>query len=293
MVTSEYEISGHVRAVPRQGDVLEPRVVVALGEVEAELRPAGLLALQRAHHDALGHVEHVPELDGAQHVLVEDVPRSSTAATLASSLSRRMISCASVRPASSRNTAHFSFIIVPSSSLISEIAAAARLAAQDLVDHPPARPGQGGARGGGHRPCRRRAARRARPSGGRRSACRAASSHRGGCHRGRRRTPPRPRRTGRGSPRRAPHVGLDAAHDVVAAGLDVDRLAGDVDAREVAPDVDDLAQRLERALARHLGDVQRDGAVGEAAALVDLASAPSARRRRARRAPSCWARTSP
>ena len=70
--------------------------------------------------------------------------------------------------------------------------------------------------------------------------------------------------------RLAPHVGLDAAHDVVAAGLDVDRLARDVDAREVAPDVDDLAQRLERALARHLGDVERDGAVGEAAALVDL-----------------------
>ena len=35
-------------------------------------------------------------------------------------------------------------------------------------------------------------------------------------------------------------------------------------------DVDDLAQRLERALARHLGDVERDRAVGEAAALVDL-----------------------
>jgi hypothetical protein len=67
-----------------------------------------------------------------------------------------------------------------------------------------------------------------------------------------------------------PYVGLDPAHDVVAAGLDVDRLARDVHAREVAPDVDDLAQRLQRALARHLGDVERDGAVGEAAALVDL-----------------------
>jgi hypothetical protein len=30
---------------------------------------------------------------------------------------------------------------------------------------------------------------------------------------------------------------------------------------EVAADVDDLAQRLERALARHLGDVERDRAV--------------------------------
>src|SRR4029079_16521373 len=48
------------------------------------------------------------------------------------------------------------------------------------------------------------------------------------------------------------------------------RLALDVPAREVAPDVDDLAQRLERALARDLRDVQRHRAVGEAAALVDL-----------------------
>ena len=45
---------------------------------------------------------------------------------------------------------------------------------------------------------------------------------------------------------------------------------GDVDAGEVAADVDDLAQRLVDALARHHGDVERDGAVGEAAALVDL-----------------------
>src|SRR4051794_35868846 len=65
---------GHLRpaAVDGQGDVLEPLVVVALGEVEAELRAAGLLALQRADEDALRTVEHVPELDGAQHVLVED-----------------------------------------------------------------------------------------------------------------------------------------------------------------------------------------------------------------------------
>ena len=53
-------------------------------------------------------------------------------------------------------------------------------------------------------------------------------------------------------------------------GQDVDRLAGDVDAGEVAADVDDLPQRLERAPAGNLGDVERDGAVGEPAALVDL-----------------------
>ena len=45
---------------------------------------------------------------------------------------------------------------------------------------------------------------------------------------------------------------------------------GDVGAGEVAADVHDLAQGLEDALARHLGDVERDRAVLEAAALVDL-----------------------
>ncbi len=65
-------------------------------------------------------------------------------------------------------------------------------------------------------------------------------------------------------------VGLDPAHRVVVARLDVDRFAGDVDAGEVAADEDDLPQRLVDALFRHHGDVEGDGAVGEAAALVDL-----------------------
>ena len=65
-------------------------------------------------------------------------------------------------------------------------------------------------------------------------------------------------------------VGLDAAHRVVVAGLDADRFAGDVDAGEVAADEDDLAQRLVDPLFRHHGDVEGDGPVGEAAALVDL-----------------------
>ena len=42
---------------------------------------------------------------------------------------------------------------------------------------------------------------------------------------------------------------LIAAHHVVVAGLDVDRLAGDVHAGEVAAHVHDLAQRLEDARA--------------------------------------------
>ena len=68
----------------------------------------------------------------------------------------------------------------------------------------------------------------------------------------------------------AVHVGLDAAHHVVVAGLDVDGLLGDVRAREVAAHVHDLAQRLVDALGADHGDVQRHGAVGEAATLVDL-----------------------
>src|SRR4051794_29631626 len=63
---------GPSAAVGGQGDVLQPFVVVALRIVEAELRAAGLLALQRADDDALRTVEHVPQLDGAEHVLVED-----------------------------------------------------------------------------------------------------------------------------------------------------------------------------------------------------------------------------
>ena len=65
-------------------------------------------------------------------------------------------------------------------------------------------------------------------------------------------------------------VGLDAAHRVVVAGLDVDRLLGDVHPGEVLADEHDLAQGLVDALARHDRDVERDGAVREAAALVDL-----------------------
>ena len=70
--------------------------------------------------------------------------------------------------------------------------------------------------------------------------------------------------------RLAVDVGLDPAHEVVLPGPDVDRLAGDVGAGEVAADVDDFSERLERSSAGDLGDVERDGAVREPAALVDL-----------------------
>ena len=70
--------------------------------------------------------------------------------------------------------------------------------------------------------------------------------------------------------RLAVDVGLDAAHDVVHTRSDVDRLAGDVDAREISSDVDDLPQGLERPAARHLRDVEGHCPVREAAPLVDL-----------------------
>src|SRR6202035_1913024 len=59
-------------AVEADVDVLEPLLIVALGEVGPELGAPGLLALDRAHHGRLGAVEHVAELDRPEHVLVED-----------------------------------------------------------------------------------------------------------------------------------------------------------------------------------------------------------------------------
>src|SRR5680860_1022269 len=65
-------------------------------------------------------------------------------------------------------------------------------------------------------------------------------------------------------------IGAHPAHRVVVAGLDPDRLLGDVHPGEVLADQDDLAQRLVHPLLGHDGDVERDGAVRKAAALVDL-----------------------
>src|SRR6185436_3000949 len=55
---------GGVIPVAREGDVLLPLLVVALGVVDAELGPAGLLALDGANDGALRAVEHVPQLEG-------------------------------------------------------------------------------------------------------------------------------------------------------------------------------------------------------------------------------------
>src|SRR6476620_9080478 len=72
--------------------------------------------------------------------------------------------------------------------------------------------------------------------------------------------------------RAAVDVGLDSAHDVVLAGLDDDRLGGDVDAGEILADVDDLSQRLEHAALRHDGDVEVDALAvdADATTFVDL-----------------------
>src|SRR4051812_18434625 len=64
----------HLRsaAVYPQVDVLQPLVVVAVGEVGAELRATRLRALDRADHDALRVVEHEAQLDRSEQVLVEN-----------------------------------------------------------------------------------------------------------------------------------------------------------------------------------------------------------------------------
>src|SRR4051794_20099335 len=257
-----------VPSVDRDGDVLEPLVVVALGEVEAELRAAGLPALERAHDDGLGAVEHVAQLDRAQDVLVED-----GAAVV--DVGRRRLLLETADRLVGRGEAllvaeHRALFVHHRAELVLDLGdpAAAALAAQDVLDHA-ALVGQLALRGRRHRHARA-------PLGG--GLARAAAEDEGV----EQRVGPEAvaavdgdagdlaRGVEAGDRGLAPHVGLDAAHDVVAARLDVDGLAGDVDPGEVAADVDDLAQRLERALAGDLGDVERHGAVGEAAALVDL-----------------------
>src|SRR5579859_7866896 len=66
----------HLRplAIEREVDVLEPLLVVALGEVGAVLRSARLLALDRRDNRRLGAVDHEAELERAEDVLVEDRP---------------------------------------------------------------------------------------------------------------------------------------------------------------------------------------------------------------------------
>src|SRR3954454_3389491 len=262
---------GAVAAVARQGDVLHPLVVVAVGEVGAELRPARLLALDRGDDRALGAVEHVPQLDRAQDVLVEDralvvdVGRLGLLLEAADDLERVL------EPgllAEDRDVA-----VHLGAELVLDLgdAPAGLGTLDDRVD--PRRlvvePGPGLRLG--HRHARRalrgvlagaaaedqRVQQRVGPE-----AVAAVDRDAGDVARG----------VEALDGRRAVDVGLDAAHDVVLARADEDRLARDVDAGEVLADVDDLAQRLERALLGDDGDVEvdADAAGADAAALVDL-----------------------
>ena len=59
--------------------MLEPVLVVAGGVVGARVRAARLRARERADRGGQGHVEHALELDGADHVEVEDAARVAQA----------------------------------------------------------------------------------------------------------------------------------------------------------------------------------------------------------------------
>ena len=256
-------VEGHV-------DVLQPLLVVALRVVGAEVRAAALGAVDRRDHGRLRAVQHVSQLDRAEQVLVEDravvVDRHPFVLLLQAlhRLERRL------RPLPSRNTATSLSIV------------GAQLGSRSS-DTRRAWPGS--------RPissaiCRSSSASTAADGGFKHHVACALRRVRAGAAAEHERVEQRVRaqavaavdRDAGALARRvqardlglAVDVGLHAAHDVVVAGLDVDRLLRDVDAGEVAADVDDLAQRLVDALARHDRDVERDGAVGEAATLVDL-----------------------
>src|SRR3954451_12646365 len=124
-----------VPSVDRDGDVLEPLVVVALRVVEPELGAAGLLALERAHDDGLGAVEHVAELDRAQDVLVEH-----RAAVVDVGLRRLLLEAADrlVRRGQALLVPeHRALLVHHRPELVLDLgdAPAAALAAEDVVDH--------------------------------------------------------------------------------------------------------------------------------------------------------------
>src|SRR4051794_447413 len=257
-------------AVRGEVDVPQVLVVVALGEVGAELRPARLLALERPGDDALGHVEHVPQFEDREHVLVEhraavvDPGALGLLAKPADDLVRLG------EPLFVAEDGDVAVQRLPELVLDRRHPATAVLAVDDLVelvvlvlDLRADDLGHRDALGPLRRVLARAAAEDQRVEQGVRAQAVAAVDRdarhlAGGVEAGDR--------------RRAVDVGLDAAHDVVLAGADQDRLARDVDAGEVLADVDDLAQRLERALARDDRDVEvdPDAAGPDAAALVDL-----------------------
>src|SRR4051812_22218331 len=255
-------------AVDRQVDVLEPLVVVALRVVRAVLRAARLLPLERADDDALRVVEHEAELHGAQQVLVEDralvVDRDRLRLLLQPLDDLEPLAQAVLVAEHRRVLVHG----LAELGLDLRHAAAGPLAAHDLLEALLLLLEEAVVCLG--RPLRLRDAggvlARATPED-ERVEQRVRAEPVAAVHRHARHLPGGVQAGDAGEPA---DVRLHPAHRVVVAGLDVDRFAGDVDAGEVAADVHDLAQRLVDALARHDGDVEGDGAVGEAAPLVDL-----------------------
>ena len=249
--------------------MLEPHLVVALRVVGAELRAARLLALDRSDDDGLRRVEHVAELEGAEHVLVEDGAAVVDVGSLRLFLeaAHDLVGVAQAGlVAEDRDVAvHLDAQLLldlrdaPAGALAPMIASMS--AASRRIWSSPTRASPSRGAGGG---VLARAPAEDQRVEQRVGAEAVAAVDRDAGHLA--------GRIEAGDRRRAVDVGLDAAHEVVLAWLDDDRLARDVGAREVAADVDDLAQCLERALARDHGDVEEDAgaALADAAALVDL-----------------------
>src|SRR5215207_2837138 len=130
MVTAEYEISGRSSPFLDRLMCLSQPSSSRCGKSRRNWAPRDSLrsSAPMTMHSATSSM--YPSSIAPSTSWLKTVPRSSIAATWASSLRRRMVACASVSPASSRNTAH------------------------DVVDHP-LLAGQRGARGGRHRHARR------------------------------------------------------------------------------------------------------------------------------------------
>src|SRR3954469_11052674 len=261
---------GRLAPVGVDVDVLEPLLVVALREIGAVLSTARLLALHRGDDGRLGHVEHVPELDRAKHVLVEDGAAVVDVGRLGLVLQAvdDLVGLAEAHGVAEHgdvlvhrgaelllDLADPAAVLRPGNDPVDPVDVLAQLRFAGVGHRHPAGPRRGVLAGPPAEDQRVEQRVRAeavaavdRDAGD--LACGVEALDRG----------------------RAVDVGLHAAHVVVLAGADQDRLGGDVDACEVLADVHDLAQRLERALLRDDGDVQRDPrpARADATAFVDL-----------------------
>ena len=202
------------------------------GIVGAEVRAAALLAVDRGDDGRLGAVDHVAELDRADQVLVEDravVVDRHPLVLLLQPLHRleRLLQAGLLAEDGARACPSS----VPSSSFSSDtrraLPGSRPISSRDL----PLLVARAPRRTAGSAPCSR--ARSAACAPERRPNTSVSSSEFAP-----RRLPPctdthahSPAAYRPGNLGLAVHVGLHAAHHVVVAGLDVDRLLGDVDAR--------------------------------------------------------------